>query len=172
MSVKIIPPFKVIPRIAEGEIFDPDQLSLKRLRNVVAGKDRSFSRAQAMMLLLASDFPNKHRDFEAVLGNEEEPSRFRYLAAISLGRVNTAAAMEVLVKHSQIRDERVLTGVMMALGRIGDKSALDVVSRVKQQTTGMAASMAKFAAALISHRLGLAGNDLPVPDDSIMVPDF
>jgi hypothetical protein len=53
---------------------------------------------------------------------------------------------------------------MKALGRIGDETVLPVVEAVKRQNVGLAAVQARFAAALISHRLGLAGNDLPVPD--------
>ena len=37
---------------------------------------------------------------------------------------------------------------------------------MKNNTTGVIASHARFAAALISHRLGLEGNDLPVPNDN------
>lgn len=173
MSIKIAPPFKFVPTISEEANLAPDEISLKQLRNIVAGRDKTFPQAQAIALLLGSDFPNKHRDFEVVLENEKESPHIRYQAALSLGIINSPVALEILIKNSQIRDERVLAGVMTALGRIGDKKALDAVLRAKAHATGLAASQAKFSAALISHRLGLKGNVLPVPKDRdyLTVPD-
>lgn len=163
MSIEIVPPFKVISRIFEGAIWDPDEISLRRLRDIVAGKDTTFPRARAMELFLTCDFPNKHRDFEAVLINDEESPDIRYLAAIYLGKINTPAALEILIQNSRIQDEFVLAGIMKALGGIGDRSALKTVSMVKDEGKGVAASEAKFAAALISYRLGIQGNDLEMP---------
>jgi hypothetical protein len=163
MSLKIGPPFKISPRLSEGLILDPDEISLKRLRDVVTGRDTTFSRSRAMALLLASDFPNKHRDFEVVLENETESSTIRYVAAINLGRMNTPAAAEILIRNSHVRDERVLSGVMKALGRIGDKTALDAIFSAQEYAEGLAASQAKFAATLIAHRLGLEEGDSPIP---------
>ena len=71
MSLKIVPPFDFVPRISEGIIVGTDKLSLKRLRDIVAGRDTTFPRSRGMAILEATDFPNKHRDFEAVLENEQ-----------------------------------------------------------------------------------------------------
>jgi HEAT repeats len=164
MSIEIVPPFD-IPLVASGELtFSPDQLNL--VRNVITGRDTSFPRTQAIGLLRASNVPDKYRDFQLLLENEQESPSVRYLAARSLGRINTPEAVEILIKNSQICDEYVLTGVMLSLGRIGDRKTLEVISRVKESATGLAASQAEFAAALISHRLGLEGNDLPIPNSS------
>lgn len=170
MSVKLAPPFRVSPRLPEGVIVDSDEVSLKRLRDVVAGRDSSMPRVQAIALLLASDFPNKHRDLEAVLENEKEAPEIRYVAATSLGKVNTPKAAEILISNSHIRDEGVLAGVMMALGRIGDKTALDAVVGALEHAKGVAALQARFAATLIAHRSGLKG-DLPTlgTDDYLAV---
>ena len=153
-------------RLSEEVILNPDELSLKRLRDVVIGRDTTFSRTRAMALLLASDFPNKHRDFEVVLDDETESPEIRYVAAINLGKVNTPVAMEILIKNSQVRDERVLMGVMKALGRIGDKIALDAIFSAREYAKGLAVSQAKFAATLITHRLGLEEGELPIPQTS------
>lgn len=162
MSLKIVPPFRVTPRLSEEVVIDPTEMSLRQLRDVVAGRESAFPRTQAMALLFDSDFPNKHRDFEAVLENERENSDIRYLAATYLGRVNTTSALEILIRNSQICDEYVLVGVMKALGRIGDRLALEAVLKAKEEAKGLAALEAKFAAALISHRLGLKRNEVPV----------
>jgi hypothetical protein len=165
MSLKIVPPFTVVPRLSEGNIVDLDEINLRQLRDAVAGKNRTFPRARAMDLLLTTDFPNKHRDFEAVLENNSETPEDRALAAINLAKVNTPASLDVLIKHIQTDDELVLTCIMKALGRIGDKSALNAILKFKEGAKGLAAEQAKFAASLISHRLGLPDNELPIPDE-------
>jgi hypothetical protein len=145
---------------------DDNLPTIRQIRNNVLGIDESISRAQAMMLLIASDFPNKHRDLQKVLENENELDSMRYLAAINLGKINTPVALEILISNSQISHVRVLEGIVIALGRIGGKSALDVVSRVRNHyQTGFIASYANFAASLISYRLGLDGNELPFPTE-------
>lgn len=165
MSVRIIPPFRIVSRISDHVRVDPDEVSLRRLRDVVAGKETTFPRAQAMSILQGSDFPNKHRDFQTVLENEIEPEGIRYLAAMNLWRTNTPAAVEILIENTKIRNERVLSGVVKALGRIGDRAALDAVVVAQRDAAGLAAFHARFAATLISHRLGMQGNELPVPSD-------
>jgi hypothetical protein len=170
MSIKIIPPtispLGVSPN-SSGEVsIDPNQIDLERLRNVVAGRDTTFPRVRAISLLQAYDLPEKNRLLESLLENEQEDSKVRYVAAISLYKINTPETEEILIKNAQqIRDERVLRGVMKGLGRTGSERAFDVVLRVKERVTGLAASQADFAASLISYRLGLSGNELPVPDD-------
>lgn len=166
MAINSVPPFQVVTRIAGAIISDPNEISLKRLREVVAGRDLGFSRTRAMALLLESDFPNKHRDYERVLANENETPEMRHLAALYLGMTNTGASLEILVKHCQISDEFVLAGVMKALGRIGDEATLDVVVQVQRNAKGAAESQASFAASLIAYRLGLEGHALPMPTDA------
>lgn len=166
MSLKIAPPFDFVPRISEAITVGTDKLSLKRLREVVAGRDTTFPRSRGMAILEATDFPNKHRDFEAVLENEKESPEIRYLAAINLGKIPTPAAMKILIKNSHVRDEYVLAGVMKALGRIGNKSALDAVLTAKKRAAGLAAKQAEFAAILIAHRVGLEECELPVLETS------
>jgi hypothetical protein len=137
--------------------------SYDELRNNALGKTRSIPRTEAIALLLASNFPNKEEDFELLLENQNEPSTIRYLAAISLGKLNTTRAKEILDKNTLVGDDQVLTGITKALGYIGDEHSIDFLISVKERTVGFVASQAEFAAALISYRLNLKGNDLPFP---------
>ena len=170
MSIRLTPPFRVVSRLAGRSVGDPDELSLRRLRDVVAGSDTSWPRTRAMALLFESDFPNKHRDYEAVLANERDAPTARYLAALYLGLVNTRASMEILIAHAHIRNERVLAGVMQALGRIGDESALAAIEQVQRTAKGPAASHAAVAASFIAYRLDLPGHDIPVPSATEYAP--
>jgi hypothetical protein len=150
-------------------------ISLRCLREAVAGRDTTISRSQAMALLVASGFPNAHRDLASVLQNEQETVGIRVLAAAHLGRIATRAAVEILMRSTHIRDQRILAVIMTTLGRIGDRSALDLVLNVKEQVTGVASTQAAFAAKLLSHRLGLRenGSEWPAPDDGeyLELPD-
>lgn len=170
MSINLVPPFKVVTRLAGKTVSDTDELSLRRLREVVAGRDVSWPRAHAMALLFESDFPNKHRDYEAVLANGSDAPVTRHLAALYLGMVNTRVSREILIEHTNIREEYVLAGVMKALGRIGNEAALAAIERVQRTAKGPAASQAALAASFIAYRLGLPGHELSVPSASDYAP--
>ena len=145
------------------DFFPGGQFTVEKLRAIVAGNDTSIPRIQAIAMLVSSDYPDSEKDFELLLENQGEPSTIRYLAAISLAKINSARARKVLTKNTQTEDEEVLAGIMTALSRIGNEESIDAILNVKERTTGYIASQAEFAAALISFRLGLEGNDLPIP---------
>lgn len=168
MTTILEPPIKVVLRIGDGSSRDPDAVSLRWLREIVAGrkKEKDFPRSSAMHLLALSDFPNKHRDLSAVLENEREPDALRRRAAILLGLINTPAATEILVKSCTTDRPQVLAGVLKSLGRVGGKTELRAVVKAAKYAEGHVATQAAFAAALISHREGLKGNDLPMPATS------
>jgi len=130
---------------------------LREIRDALRGKLEGVSRAAALEQLASSDFPNRHRDLEAVLEDESAPSRLRYLAAIGLSRADPRAAHQILVRATRFKDPRVLTGVMRALGQIGGPDALEAINRVGPNVDGAARAQAEFAAILIAHRLGLEG---------------
>ena len=133
---------------------------LRKLRKLVAGKDVGFPRRASIAALLSSDFSKKDQDLAAVLENARAPVSIRYLAAVTLAKVNTSAARDLLIRALRIRDKRVRAGVLIGLGRIGDKAALDAITRLKDRS-----ARARFAAALIAHRLGAKGHDLQIPDN-------
>jgi hypothetical protein len=162
MSIRVVPPFRFVAGISDVLHVDPEEASLKRLRAIVAGKDSTFPQARAMALLQASDFPNKHRDFAAVLEDENQSSAMRCLVAIYLGKTATPTAMHILIRNSGIRDERILAAVMRALGCIGDRAALDAISQAKRNASGQALEQAEFAQLLIAHREGLDDVELAV----------
>ena len=161
--MKITLPFDIAPIASEQLRLSPSQFD--QVRSVAIGNETSFSRTAAIHLLQQSDYSEKYLDFERLLLNEQESASIRYLAATALGRINTEPALELLISATQtIRVGDVLAAVVRSLGRIGNKKALAAICRVKEQLTGFAAPQAQFAAALISHRLGLPGNDLPASD--------
>jgi hypothetical protein len=131
--------------------------SLRAIRETLRGRPTGLSDGDAIELLASSDYPNKHRDLEAVLEDVSAPPRVRYLAALSLPRCDPRAAHQILVRATRFHEQRVLAGVMRALGQIGGKEALDAINHVGPNVSGVARAQAEFAAILIAHRLGLEG---------------
>jgi len=147
-------------------------LTLERLRAAAVGRDSTIPQSRAIVLLHRTGFPNRHRDFEQVLEDQSQPAAVRYLAAIHLRRVGTPAAVDILTRNSDIRDDLVLAGVMKALGCIGDASALDAVRTVSQREETRAAAEACFAAILIAHRLRVEAEHRPSDTEGYVAPDL
>jgi hypothetical protein len=68
-------------------------------------------------------------------------------------------ANKILVNNLSIRDDVVLSGVVKALGWIGDQRAFEAISRLSGTAGERAATGARFASTLIAHRLGLDGGE-------------
>jgi hypothetical protein len=150
--------------------FNP-RISIDQLRNVIMGRDRSIPRIQAVTLMSESDFADKHRDLKSVLENPREPANIRILAAAGLGDINKKDAMNILIKNTRTDDQNVLASIVRAMGKYGDRHSLEAILEVKRRSKGFVRSQAAFAAAIISYRLGLRGNDLPISKDVLDVPN-
>lgn len=159
------PAQEMILRIGDAFQLDPDRVSLREVRQALAGHNPEFPATRAMALLFASDFPNKHRDFEALLDDETLPSELSNLAATYLGRLQTPEAVDVLTDHLDVRDGVVLTSILRALGVAGDRRALEAITELDRNLPPSAANEADVAAALIAYRLGIEGHELPLPAD-------
>lgn len=148
-----------------ARLIDPQRVSLHQLRRAVRGQETLLPRGPAMALLQASLFPQRHLDYALVLQNREEAPALRALAAQHLGRVGTPAALAVLMQQGSTEPERVQRAVVMALGRTGGEDALEVVRRAGTGGSPRLAAEARFAEALITHRLGLEEGGDPSPEN-------
>lgn len=147
-------------------VYSPqEEIDIERLRMAVTGRSNDLSRTLAMNLLQDQDYPSKHKDLQAILENKNESTILRFLSAINLGRTNIRGAQDTLIKNLQIEDERVLAGVVEALGRIGDSSAIPALLSIKDSRKGFVSSKVNFAVALISYRFGLQDNELSIPSE-------
>lgn len=147
--------------------FEPKvPLTKEKLQAIVFGRDASFPRSAAMTLLRTSDSGDQVQIFQRLLESEEEPPRFRYLAAQNLYRMNTPESREALMAASRtVKDSETRTSIVKGLGRIGSKEALAEVLRIQKDADGVLLKQCRFAAALISHRFDLQGNDLLMPTE-------
>jgi hypothetical protein len=140
-----------------------ETMELEEIRAVIAGKSASTSRPQAMALLLASDSPDRERDFERILAAEAEPIGLRLLAASHLGRIATPASEEILITHANIPVESLRRVIVLALAWIGGERALRALADARGAGTAPPGPEAEFAALVIAHRLGSVS---PVPSPS------
>jgi hypothetical protein len=159
MSVGLAP-FRIGPSVSgPGEI--PIAISLVRVREALAGRDRSVSASHAVYLLAASDLADKEERLIGVLRNPAIAPDARRRAAIQLAHLNQPDARTALVQALDEADPRVLGGTVKALGWIGRANAYGPVIDVMRRTSGSVAAQAEFAARLIAHRHGLTAPELP-----------
>jgi hypothetical protein len=172
MSVKVIPPGFTTPQPADLTGDEQPSLDWQRLQRALQGRDVTIPRAQAVALIVASGRPDAPRTLARVLQDPAEPPRLRALTALSLPRLSSPTAEEVLIEATRVEDDTVLAAVMRALGRVGGERALRAIEAAKPTST-VAVQQAAFAAAFISHRLGLPGHDLREPPsrELLTLPD-
>lgn len=140
------------------------KLSEQTLLEAIRGKEASIPRGWAISQVPYADIPDRAGLLRKILGDEKDDLKSRRLAAAALWRLNTAEAREALLAAATAADDPgLLAGVVKFLGRVGDQRALAAIEKSKGRGQGVLAERAAFAAALIAHRLGLPGNDLPVP---------
>jgi hypothetical protein len=163
MPVRIEPPFELPPRINLQAYERPPTAELAQLRRIVLGREGGFPRAAAMELLAETDYPNVHRDLGSVLLSEADAPGTRVAAAMTLWRLGSVQAAEVLERALAVKDESVLAAVFTALGRIGQQTALPAIGRARRRAKGLARAQADFAATLIAHRFGLPGHVVRPP---------
>lgn len=171
MLIKDLLPFSSTLRLAGIEVGDPDQVSLRSLRDAVQGKFGESSRSQAMAQLIESDFPNKARELQHVLEDPDDTLEARYMAAIHLGMINSAEALKILIDNTKLPDDYLVSGVLLSLRRIGDDAALAAVAHLQQGRSKTVQHQASMTAAFIAHRLGLPGHEWQAPPQEAQISD-
>ena len=139
-------------------------IPIEKLPDIVLGRDRTFERAEAMSLLAASSLPQREQVLAQVLENSGEERQYRLVAAITLGRILTPTAEEVLIRNLS-PEQPALNEVLKGLGRIGGREALTAIESLKLPDSHHGTGAARFAASLITYRLAIEGHDLPLPDE-------
>lgn len=151
MSVIFKPTFEIFSVDSNGRRV-LNTVALQKLRDELADQRSSFARSHALAFLANSGFADANEDLDPILSNKDELSELRYQAAIYLGRSKEDTAAKILIKNSQIDDDRVLAGVARGLGYLGDAEALESVLGIESRTEGYVKRQAAFSARLIAHR--------------------
>jgi hypothetical protein len=105
------------------------------------------------------DVPQRLRDLKALLENPHEVAGLRSLAALYIGSLGTAEAVNILIANARTQTGGVLAQVVELLGRIGDRRALAAVREIAARPEHPLAIRAAYAARLIVHRLELVDGE-------------
>jgi hypothetical protein len=95
------------------------------------------------------------RELAEILGNERGDTRLRTLSAAELGRIPGDAAVRALEGGLAATAPTVLLVVLRALGWRGDAATMPELAAVARRASGAVARQARYAEALIAHRLNL-----------------
>jgi hypothetical protein len=133
------------------------------LRNAVLGHSSRLERRVAVALLLHSNYPEREDLLASVATNPRETPQERSSAAIALGHIASSKAELLLTQILDKVPDSVLADAIRSLGRIGGPSALISIDQYLASPARAVADAARFAGALIAHRLGLSGHNLLVP---------
>ena len=147
----------------------PQTFDLDRIRRAVRQGDAEIGRGEALAMLAASPIPERARIIARVPEDHAEPVRIRVAAAVTLGRIVSAEAELELVQNLAGAESAVQIEILHSLGRIGSPEALPVTDRVAAAGSGRLAEAAQFASALIAHRSGLPGHELPRHPERMML---
>jgi hypothetical protein len=147
-------------------------IPIDSLTEVVIGRDQRFARGEAMASLANSNLPGSETVLARVLEDPREKWAYRSAAAIALGRIFSPAAERILVRNLREESGPALLAVLRSLGSIGGPRALAAIDGLKLPSRHPAGRATAFAAALITHRYGLAGHDLrfPKPSELLAAP--
>ncbi|MBV6522463.1 MAG: hypothetical protein MNPFHGCM_02611 [Gemmatimonadaceae bacterium] len=125
-----------------------------------------------MIALARGDAPTRERDLERVLVHPSTPDRYRHLAALLLGHVNSRLASKILVDALDTADPRLRGTIARGLGRLGDERAFSALADVSRVMNGVPLAQVRFAQRLIAHRVGLEfSTDDPDPEFIPFAPD-
>ena len=129
------------------------------LREIALGHRRGrVPRHRAVAALARSGEPGTDERLRAILGDDTAAPAVRVAAASGLAHVGTDDAVRALLQATHIPHPAVFVAVVSALGQIGDASALPHLLELEQSGPPPAARLARFASALIGHRLNLDGH--------------
>ena len=116
--------------MTRGAVLRTDGLDLDHLRRAAVGEDTQLPPAMALALLGRREYEEKLEDLRAALANDSLDVRARRVAAVELGRMETAAARSVLLAHAETPDPVLRRSVQDVLNRRGEPGAAPGGARV------------------------------------------
>lgn len=144
---------------ALGDVIDGERYSVAELRKMIFEGQGELSRPLALSLLDRKSYPQKVKDLERLLADNAETPRLRAMAAVSLGRAGTPAAVEALKRSLATREPTVLRGVVRGLSMAGGEDARSALEGLKRRK-GSVGETAKFAATLLGHQASTRGSKI------------
>lgn len=137
----------MLKRIVAREVNVPKDIRLYRVMSALVDREKSGD----VKTLLSK-----------VVADSSEAARNRLSAANQLGRFQADMVEDDLIGHLSVADPFVRARLIRSIGALGGNKSLDALDRVPKGTDPHLDKQLAFSKALISHRLGLDRNDLPV----------
>jgi hypothetical protein len=106
--------------------------------------------------------------FLEVAADDEEPPRFRQLAALGLYRMGGPRAQEALEAAADRADEATAPTIATGLGRIGQPGSMGTLDQLGRKAPAHARDRVAFAATLLAYRFNLEGHDVRAPGGSAL----
>jgi hypothetical protein len=149
----------------------PASITEAELIEAIEGRRPDLGRSQALKELGRRRSPRTTEVFTRVLTDSSVPSPLRTIAAIELGKMVKAEHQQALISTLGAEDPFVLRRVVEAIGRIGDREALQRLESLPNPSNQTVSRSLEFAKALTSYRLGLGIHQLTPPADTLLNVD-
>ncbi|MEG3878701.1 HEAT repeat domain-containing protein [Microcoleus sp. herbarium7] len=143
--------------------FIPNSVSEDELIAAIEGRVPALGRSQALKELSRRRSTRITEVVTRVLADPSLPSTLRTTAAIELGKNAKAEHQQALIRALSSEEPIVLKRVVEAMGKIGDRTALQHLEALQYPPSHPASQSIDFAKALISYRLGLGLHLLALP---------
>lgn len=144
------------------DILDAATYSVAELKAMLFKGKGPLTRPLALALLGRKAYPQKIRDLERLLMDEEEVPRLRAMAGQLLGQSDKPSAARALERGLGVKDDLALRGVLQGLELAGGKTVPKSLRHLSRRK-GLVGRLAARTAALLGHRLGLQGTTPAAP---------
>lgn len=154
------------------KIDDPRRRSPEVVKEVLAGRSGALPLAAAVTLLADLDVPvGEQEDLLGRVAASATEATARSAAAIALRRLPRAGAREKLAAAlPREREPRVAADMALSLAFVGNEQDVEtLMNKASELQEGFARDRARFAAAVVAHRLGLREPHLPFPEARLRV---
>ncbi len=146
----------------------PERYSLEQLRAAALRGDGEPARPLALALLSRVDYPQKVRDMTRVLMNDGESPRLRGMAATTLSRIGTRAAVNALERALTIDEDVALRSVLQGLSLAGTEASRQAVQQLSRRR-GVVGAAVRNTGVLLRHRLGASGAAVVRADSTLRI---
>lgn len=143
----------------EPELTTQQLLRIARTGNEIGG----IGPMRALAALQHEGPRNAGEVFLELMTDEARLPRLRRLAALGLYRLGGGRGRSALHAAAERADAVSAPTVAMGLGRIGAAESLDRIERLEAKAPAHTRDRVRFAATLLSYRLGLPGGDVRAP---------
>jgi hypothetical protein len=146
------------------QTLEPDLSRAQLIQVVRTGREvKGVGKMRALATLQLRGRRDVSELFLEVAAADDEPPRFRQLAALGLYRMGGPRAQEALEAAAGRADAATAPTIATGLGRIGPPESMDTIDQLERKAPAHARDRVAFAATLLAYRFNLDGHDVRAP---------